>query len=90
MRAGLDYHTAEERLAYERGLTEDSKGRYQTYVDAGHYAQQLERYLALFGPDRVPIRLFEDLVAAPGRRRRGCWHSSAQTRHPRRILTTLT
>ena len=40
---------------------------YGFYVEPGYYAEHIERYWALFGPDRMKIIFFEDLTRdAPG------------------------
>lgn len=36
--------------------------RHAAYVDAGHYAQHIERYADRFGRDRVKVVFFEDLA----------------------------
>lgn len=38
---------------------------YASYVDSGHYADVVERYAALFGPDRIKVLFFEDLAEDP-------------------------
>ncbi|OXM59496.1 sulfotransferase domain-containing protein [Amycolatopsis vastitatis] len=63
--AGLGYHSAEEQAAYEATLAEDGKGMYRVYVDSGYYAEQLQRYIDLFGRERLHLAWFEDLVADP-------------------------
>jgi hypothetical protein len=39
------------------------RGVYRTYIDSGHYAEQLERYFARFDRERFKIYLLEDLEA---------------------------
>ena len=39
--------------------------RFRTYLDSGYYAQQIERYLALFPRRQLKIVLLEDLSAKP-------------------------
>jgi hypothetical protein len=39
--------------------------RYRWYLDMGYYAQQLERYLALFPRSQIKILFFEDLCQSP-------------------------
>jgi hypothetical protein len=70
--AGLDYGTPAERELYRRVMNRDGlpTGReyietYRTYVDTGYYAQQLDRYVALFGREALYVARFEDLVAEP-------------------------
>jgi len=40
---------------------------FPSYVDSGHYAEQIRRYQHLFGSERVKVLLFDDLVADPQR-----------------------
>jgi len=44
-----------------------------TYLDLGYYAQQLERYRALFPADRLRVLLFEDLSHQPGKAAQELW-----------------
>lgn len=38
---------------------------YASYLESGYYAQHIERYAALFGPERIKILFFEDLAREP-------------------------
>lgn len=40
---------------------------FPSYVDSGHYAEQIRRYQRLFGSERVKVLLFDDLVEDPQR-----------------------
>jgi hypothetical protein len=63
-------HLSDEELEaiHIRDLSDMGANRtHRTYVDTGHYAEQLERYHALFGKDRVKVFLTEDLRDAPER-----------------------
>ena len=61
----------QEHLSFEKALVEETErmhqgvwhGRY--YTECGRYASQLQRYLRLFGAERVRVYLFEDLVSDP-------------------------
>jgi hypothetical protein len=63
----------ESAATFERALrAEDERRRRGTpgdhlcdYVGRGRYAHQVERLWAVFGPERVHVVLFEDLVADP-------------------------
>jgi hypothetical protein len=72
--AGLDYGTPAEQELYRRVMNGDGLPThrayietYRTYLDTGHYAQQLQRYIALFGRERLHVARFEDLVDDPAR-----------------------
>jgi Sulfotransferase domain len=51
----------------EYGATLDSFGKagHRTYIDTGYYAEQLERYLALFERKQLHVVLFEEFVREP-------------------------
>lgn len=63
--SGIGVHTAEEMAAYARQLDPAGKGPCRTYVDSGYYAEQIERYLAIFPRDRFKMVFFEGLVRTP-------------------------
>jgi hypothetical protein len=52
-----------EALEEDRG--KQSRTTANLYVELGQYASQVERYLGLFGPERVQVLLFEDLKRDP-------------------------
>ncbi|MEE9614105.1 MAG: sulfotransferase [Thermodesulfobacteriota bacterium] len=60
---GLTMSTPEEIEAYEKKVTERLEDPYRLYIDAGYYAEQIERYLRFFPRERFKIILFEDLCA---------------------------
>lgn len=57
--------------ALQRELHEQFTTHYDlanfTYLQHGHYADQLERYFEVFGRDRIRVLLTEDLAASPAR-----------------------
>jgi hypothetical protein len=68
LRGWDDAPTFEDALSREvRGEETLSFDRIKTYLRQGHYAEQLERFVAVLGRDRVRILLTEDLAANPGR-----------------------
>jgi hypothetical protein len=46
-------------------LDESGRSGDRTYIDTGYYAEQLERYIALFGRNRLHVILFDELVREP-------------------------
>lgn len=52
-------------LLRSRGGVKSSGSTYRTYLDSGHYAEQLARYIGLFGRDRVHVMFLEELVTDP-------------------------
>lgn len=65
---GLVVGTTDEMEAYCAAILgpgNQGYGLYRTYLDSGHYAEQLERYLELFPRDRLTVVLFEDFVNDP-------------------------
>ena len=65
LEAGLSYEgEAGERL-YRRNLNNAGTSKYRTYLDSGHYAEQLARYLALFPYSRLHVVWSEDLRRDP-------------------------
>jgi hypothetical protein len=69
----FDKSDAEERW---RGFLADYDARvlrYRTYVDAGYYADQLERYLARFPREQLLVVQFEDLERDPAAVTRSLW-----------------
>jgi len=65
--AGQGVSTPAEIADYARTLDPDGMGPYRTYLDSGYYAEQLERYLALFPREQLLVIWFEELVAEPRR-----------------------
>ena len=51
----------------------EGKIKYRTYLDAGYYAQQIKRYLALFPRSQIKVVFFEDLVSDPESLVRELW-----------------
>lgn len=63
--SGIGVHTAEEMAEYARQIDPAGKGPYRTYVDSGYYAEQIERYLAIFPKEQFKMVFFENLIRAP-------------------------
>lgn len=63
--SGVGVRTPEEIAEYARQLDPAGKGPYRTYVDSGYYAEQIERYLAIFPKEQFKMVFFENLVRAP-------------------------
>ena len=53
-----EYHRPYKRTAAARDI-------FRTYVDAGYYAEQIERYLRLFAREQIRIYFAEDLRSRP-------------------------
>lgn len=53
--------------AIDRGEFDDPMIRHFAYRRRGHYAEQLERFYALFPPDQILVLRSEDLFAEPDR-----------------------
>lgn len=66
---GLRHETPEEVAAYERAVLQPPEGigLYRTLVDSGYYYEQIQRYVALFGAERLKVILLEDLKREPER-----------------------
>ena len=56
-------HRAEYHRPYKKAA--DPRDIYRTYVDAGYYAEQIERYRSLFPDKQMRIFLAEDLRSRP-------------------------
>lgn len=67
IRAGVFVASPAEIADYARRLDGDGMGPHRTYLDSGYYAEQLQRYLDLFGRERLKVILFEDMIADPRR-----------------------
>jgi hypothetical protein len=63
--AGYRFETANERKAHTDSLRSDGTSCFRTYLDSGYYLEQIQRYTALFPPERLRIILSEDLAADP-------------------------
>jgi hypothetical protein len=50
---------------YVQALNAGREAKLRTYLDSGYYMRQMERYIELFGAERVHTILFDDLVADP-------------------------
>ncbi|HET6328794.1 MAG TPA: sulfotransferase domain-containing protein [Planctomycetaceae bacterium] len=57
-------HRADYHRPYQK--TADPTAIFRTYVDAGYYAEQIERYRRLFPEKQIRIFLAEDLRSNPG------------------------
>ncbi|MGH3745117.1 MAG: sulfotransferase family protein [Mycobacteriales bacterium] len=55
-----------ESRSWPRALRAERRGRGVDYLGRGRYAEQLARWDAAVGPERVLVVLFDDLVADPG------------------------
>lgn len=63
--AGYRLETEKEQALYKRVSDEDCKGMVRTYLDAGYYDEQIQRYLALFPRDHLKVVLSEDFFRDP-------------------------
>ena len=63
----MDYREGMQHLPFHEALQADWRSREkgwavsQLYVELGFYARQIERYLRLFGAERVHVLLYEDI-----------------------------
>jgi hypothetical protein len=63
LEGGLSFEGREGERLWRRGLYRNTHAtRYRLYLELGLYAEQLERYLALFPTSRLRVFLYEDLV----------------------------
>jgi len=62
--AGRIMETEQERAEYQRTII-NNRGLYPTYVDSGHYGEQLQRYRHYFNDERIHVVVFERLVDQP-------------------------
>lgn len=65
VRDGRETLSFAEALAAEEGRTRQGYGALWRYVASVLYAEPTERFLESFGPDRVRVVFFEDLVRDP-------------------------
>lgn len=65
--------TEEEGAEYTRKKW-DADYEYPTYLDTGHYAEQIQRYFDFFGKERVKIVMSEDLLGCPDRTMADVYH----------------
>jgi len=63
--SGIGVRTTEEIAEYTRKLDAAGMGPYRTYMDSGYYAEQIERYLAIFPKECFKIVFFENLIRNP-------------------------
>lgn len=63
--SGYKLETKEEQELFERTSRESRKGMFRTYVDAGHFHDQLCRYLEFFPSTQLHVVLFDDLASDP-------------------------
>ncbi len=67
----MEFHRGRERLPFPEALTVDDArnpkgwGVSFQYIELSLYASQVNRYLEVFGKDRVLVLMFEDLVNVP-------------------------
>jgi len=61
-RQGRETRSFGEALAFDRARKVKGWGKSFQYLDLGLYADQVERYLAVFGSSRVHVLLFEELT----------------------------
>ncbi|MBW3578467.1 MAG: sulfotransferase domain-containing protein [Actinobacteria bacterium] len=72
--SGILFEEPDGPAMWCRSLDPDSRGRineYRTYVDSGYYADQILRYVDLFGWESLHIILLDDLRADPQKTLRG-------------------
>lgn len=66
IRAGKLMTTPEEQQAHDENLERPGRrhgiGIYRTYVDTGHYAEQIERYLKFYKKEQIHIVIFEEFI----------------------------
>lgn len=71
--SGRHIATPEEIADYAARLDKKGQGPHRTYLDSGHYAEQLERYWKLFDREQFLVIIFEEMTADPaGTVRRVC------------------
>jgi len=63
--AGHKFESEAAAARYAESIYSDIRSPHRTYLDSGYYAEQVERYIALFGRDRLHVVFFEDLAARP-------------------------
>ena len=63
--AGQTFEGEQGARMWARRLVAPSLVDYRTYLDGGHYAEQIRRYLKLFDEDRMKILFLEDLGQDP-------------------------
>lgn len=59
---GFYMNSAEEIKLYQDKIVRGSFGLYRTYLDAGYYAEHIERYFKFFPKEQFKFILFEELV----------------------------
>jgi hypothetical protein len=60
IQAGQHVRTVEEIERYRQCVGDEGQGYYRTYLDTGYYLEQLQRYEARFGIDRIHVILMDD------------------------------
>ncbi len=73
---GLDFHGPEGEERWRQSLVYNRKNvstRYDLYLELGHYAEQLGRYLELFPRSQIEVVFFEDLERNPEQVTQGLW-----------------
>lgn len=65
LKKGLFLTTPEEIRAHEKKILVSSIGLYRTYLDSGHYAENIEAFLRFFPRKNFKFLLFDDLVKDP-------------------------
>lgn len=64
---GVSISSDAEVAEYCTTLGTDPRGPFTSYLDSGYYADQLERYLALFPSDQLRVYQFEQLAGSQWR-----------------------
>jgi hypothetical protein len=63
--AGKKFESDAEAEAYAKSVYRDYRSPHRTYLDSGYYAEQLRRYIQLFGREKLLVIFFEELVDNP-------------------------
>lgn len=66
--AGVDFTGPDGAAAWKAGVLRRRPtlaGHYRTYLDSGHYAVQLQRYIDTFGRDALHVMFLEEVTADP-------------------------
>lgn len=61
---GKTMESPEERSRYQETI-KNNRGLYRTYLDSGHYYQQIERYLDYFDRQQIHVVVFERFTESP-------------------------
>jgi Sulfotransferase domain len=63
IKAGHKFESEADATRYSKLIYKDLRSPHRTYLDSGYYAEQIERYVDLFGIDRLHVVFFEELIA---------------------------